>query len=258
MSGQATGWVLRHGPHPDHIDREGKKYGQRAHGLRMVLVAVADAANRDGAHAHPGLAAVCEGALYSRRQAQRLLAELVAEGWLEVEAEGGGRMQATVYRVVLERVPSRHPSDGGKGAMAPPQRVPSEPETVPSGRHPNGIDNGSTSTESPPPAGGVGSEEARRIVQGYWDYCQREGRPTPTLSGSRGNPFMALVGVVETLLAAGYSVAHVKTALTVTQAYTVNSLTVALSRIGNARPVAPARRPPMQDRERPSGEVANL
>jgi hypothetical protein len=36
MSGLVTGWVLKHGPHPSHVDRNGKPYGQRARGYRPV------------------------------------------------------------------------------------------------------------------------------------------------------------------------------------------------------------------------------
>ena len=84
MSGQATGWVLRHGP--------------RDRALRAVLVVIADAANRDGEHAHPGIEALIEGSLYSRATVYRALRRLVDDGWLEVEQEHApGR--ATVFRI---------------------------------------------------------------------------------------------------------------------------------------------------------------
>lgn len=146
MSGQATGWVLRHGPHPEHLDRAGKAYGARARGLRAVLVAVADAANRDGDHAHPGTDNVADAALYSRRQTINLLAELVDEGWLEVTEAGGGRGLATVYRVAMEArgkgavaANETVQSDDGKGAADDPERVQPEPETVQPRLHPNGV-----------------------------------------------------------------------------------------------------------------------
>lgn len=144
MSGQATGWVLRHGPHPEHIDRHGKPYGARSRGMRSVLTCVADAANADGKHAHPGIEGVMRGSLYSRRQSIILLDELVQEGWLGVEEAGGGSGKATVYwlpRMVTE-----------KGAVIAPKlpetvqsdekRVQSEAETVQSRLHPNGLYNG--------------------------------------------------------------------------------------------------------------------
>lgn len=101
MSGQASGWVLRHGPRPDMIDRNGTKYGARARGLRAVLVGVADAANADGHHAHPGNDNLVSFSLYGRRQVSTLLAELLAECWLLVEEQGGGKGKATVYGLPL-------------------------------------------------------------------------------------------------------------------------------------------------------------
>jgi hypothetical protein len=149
VSGQATGWVLRHGPHPDHVDRHGKPYAGRARGLRSVLLTVADAANAEGQHAHPGLANMMSGSLYSRRQVQDLAAELVAEGWLVVEKAGGGAGLATVYGLPMV---ARHNGAAtaplatetvqphlGNGAVHPPETVQSAAETVRPGLHPNGV-----------------------------------------------------------------------------------------------------------------------
>lgn len=85
--------------------------------MRLVLLTVADAANRDGEHAHPGLAAIVEGSLYGRAHVLATLARLLDEGWLVVEEEGGGRGRATVYRIpgVLAKV---QPVDGsGNGPI---------------------------------------------------------------------------------------------------------------------------------------------
>lgn len=100
MSGQATGWVLRHGP--------------KIRAQRYVLMTIADAANRDGEHAHPGIAAMVEGSLYSRARVLGVVAELLAEGWVEVEEEGGGRGRATVYRIpgVADGGPRKGPVGG--------------------------------------------------------------------------------------------------------------------------------------------------
>ena len=71
--------------------------------MRMVLLTIADAANRDGEHAHPGVRAMCEGSLYSEPSVRRTLSRLVTDGWLEVTAHGkGGRGLATEYRVIME------------------------------------------------------------------------------------------------------------------------------------------------------------
>lgn len=118
MSGEVTGWVLRHGP----LDRA----------ERSVLLVIADAANRDGRHAHPGIAAIVEGSLYTRSTVYAVLRRLEAGGWIEVEEVGGGRGKATVYRVVRDRQTVRpsDPSPAGNGPMEEPKRSDQPPETV--------------------------------------------------------------------------------------------------------------------------------
>lgn len=103
MSGQTTGWLLRNGPRPDDLDREGKPYGlARARALRSVLAPIGDSANRDGENAIPGIDAIVEGSLYSRRQVYRVLDDAVAEGWIEVTSEAT-RGHRAVYRVNVHR-----------------------------------------------------------------------------------------------------------------------------------------------------------
>jgi hypothetical protein len=115
VSGQCTGWVLRHGP---------KNRAQRA-----VLLTIADAANRDGQHAHPGRQAMVEGSLYSATTVDRIVADLIRLGWLEVESEGGGRGRATVYRVPMDK---KAPHDGEVYETSPfSETSPSERETSP-------------------------------------------------------------------------------------------------------------------------------
>lgn len=257
MSGQATGWVLRYGPAPDSVGMDGRRYGQRAHGLRAVLLVVADAANIYGQHAYPGIDAICEGSLYGRRQVSTILASLVADGWLTVESGGGGRGNATTYTVNMETMQPLHGSSAPKPRTLVPETAQSEPETVQSGLHTNG-NTTKLLTEKPPPPDGSDAE-ARRIVTDFWQHCQTVNKPTPTLNGGRkGNPFMALVGIVGTLLDAGWSAARIKTALDVTAAYTLNSLTLTLNKIGGAKPLTAPGRAPMQNRDQPSGEVVDL
>lgn len=98
MSGQATGWVLRHGPGRD--DRP-------AH---AVLVTVADAANRDGEHSYPGIQAMMDGSGYTRSTVFDALKRLLAEGYLEVEEQGGGRGRSTVYRIPGVMDPDWYPT----------------------------------------------------------------------------------------------------------------------------------------------------
>lgn len=92
MSGQCTGWVLRHGPR-DRV-------------LRAVLFPIADAANRDGDHAHPGQEAIIDGSLYKRSAVTKAIRELIEQRWIEVEEWSSGPGQATVYRVLMDRPPT--------------------------------------------------------------------------------------------------------------------------------------------------------
>lgn len=87
--------------------------------MRAVLLTIADAANRDGEHAHPGIEAMVEGSLYQRSTVFATLRRLTAEGWLEVEQEGRGRGHATVYRLPGVAVQSPDLSATGKGPTAP-------------------------------------------------------------------------------------------------------------------------------------------
>lgn len=74
--------------------------------MRAVLIPIADAANRDGDHAHPGKEAIMDGSLYGRSAVTKAIQRLIVERWIEVEEWGQGRGQATVYRVLMDRPPS--------------------------------------------------------------------------------------------------------------------------------------------------------
>lgn len=105
MSSEATGWVGRHGP--------------RDRAMRFVLLAIADSANRDGEHSHPGTTGIMDFALYGRTHVLGTIDRLVADGWLEVEEQGKGRGHATIFRIpgVRGKVhPPDHSADG-KGSV---------------------------------------------------------------------------------------------------------------------------------------------
>lgn len=272
MSGQATGWVLRFGPHPDHVDRAGRKYGQRARGLRMVLLAVADASNRDGKHAHPGINNVADAALYSRSRVIEILSDLVAEGWLVVEQEGGGRGLATVYGIpgdVISRNVGLFPNvraerdEHEKGSDLGPERVRSRRETVHSRSDPNGLYNGKNNGVAPAEAGAAAEcpdggrlfdppvsavdrtaetgklsenthrDAARRICHTVWE--ERDPRPAASWLGA--------VKVCERLLAAGHKEPAVLAA-----AMTVPTLTVAAMELELSKRKGPRRQQLKVDR----------
>lgn len=261
---------MRNGPHPAHVDRHGKLYGQRARGMRAVLLAVADAANADGDNAYPGLANVMKFALYSRRQAIDLLDELVAEGWLQVQQQGGGRGLATVYRVVLsvERnsaatAPVAEPETVQRprrnSAARTRETVRCAAETVQPGLHPNVLatellnvePNASADADAAP-------DPARALVTAFWQWCTEHQHPVPTLPTSgHGNAFMALVAIVRRLLDAGWAEVDVKRALTVTPVYSLNGLTLQLQQARQQRGSQRAGAPTMA-RTSGSGVVTDL
>lgn len=116
MSHQSYSWVLRDGPRLDDVDRHGKRYGARARGYRAVLASIANAANSDGEHAHPGQQTMSDESLYGRRQVITILGELIAEGWIGVQERGGGKGKATVYRVRMDRRVTVQPLRGSDSA----------------------------------------------------------------------------------------------------------------------------------------------
>jgi len=268
VSGRCTGWVLKYGPHPDDVHRDGKKYGQRARGYRAVLLTIGDAANSEGEHAHPGVAAMCTGSLYSRRQVQSIEDELVAEGWVTITEQGGGRGRATVYKVNMEwrnaageRAQPAPGSPAEKGAASATETVQPDDqsvqpgaETVQPGVHPNGVPTVEPNGNDPTAAADGDDEEpdeAREIVTAYWDWCKEHERPTPTLpTRGNGNAFMALVKIVGKLLEAGWPRPAIKRALIDTPAYTLDSLTFTLN--SHRPPGAPAVEP---RRDGPSGRL---
>ena len=86
---------------------------------RLVLLAIADSADHDGANAWPSIATVARKCLVSERTVQRAIRNLVALGELEVEDQAGGNAQSRAdrrpnrYRVVLDGVSDRHPAANG-------------------------------------------------------------------------------------------------------------------------------------------------
>ena len=89
MAGEVVGWVLDHGP--------------ADFSMRAVLVTIANVARRDGTNAHPGMAAMVRGSGRARATVFAALQRLEDEGWIEITESGGGRGNATVYRVVMDR-----------------------------------------------------------------------------------------------------------------------------------------------------------
>lgn len=170
MSGKATGWVFDHGPRPTDTAADGSVYGNRARGLRLVMLAVADSANLDGEGSHPGIENVSLATLYSPGQSRRLLRDLVDDGWLEVTEKGGGRGRADEFRIPGVKEGSASPAIARRETRAPcagsgvekrahggaetrasgPLNARMAAETRASGCAPNGLPNGKESNGRAP------------------------------------------------------------------------------------------------------------
>lgn len=271
MSGVCTGWVGLHGPHPDDVDQDGKKYGARARGMRLVLLAVADSANVDGEHSHPGIANVARFSLYSAGQCRRTLDLLEAEGWLIVTEQGGGRAtgstgatpkgRATVYRVPMD--PASHPvllrrasragidsdnartAGGDTRAPAPLTRAPRSSTRAP-GRAPNGVPNGPSNeptNDEPSPPAPPPPDPAKVIAKAVWEASN----PRPA------QPFIAVVKIAQRLLDAGHAADAIEAAMLDVPTISTRWVEAKLNerrRSTRRGPVAPT-----EDRSAPSGRI---
>ncbi len=88
--------------------------------LKMLLLALADHANDDGAGIYPGVARLADKTSDSERNVRRLLAELEDRGLIEAVAyRAGGHGMATHWRIVIAELyragpaPRRRPRDTG-------------------------------------------------------------------------------------------------------------------------------------------------
>lgn len=93
--------------------------------MRAVLIVIADAANSDGEHSHPGLDNIIDGSLYSRAHVLATLSKLEAEQWIIVVGKRSpGR--ATTFNVVMDRpdqeVQPLDLFDDGRGPIGDGQR----------------------------------------------------------------------------------------------------------------------------------------
>lgn len=132
MSARCTGWLLREGPRPGHGITL-----STARRWRAVLSVIADAANSDGEHAHPGLANMIDQSLYSRSVVLSTIKELEAAGWI-VETAKCAPGRATEHRIVMDpderrvlvqdpsQVPDQDPSDEPTGPISGANRSDSE------------------------------------------------------------------------------------------------------------------------------------
>ena len=189
MSGQVTGWVIRHPERPDDP------------ALWRLLVVMADAADTAGRNIRLTGKTVAQRAVMSHWYARELIRRAVAEGWLEVTVPGGSHRPA-VYRFVnydpeVSAPRSALTADAKRGwraqICAPQERALSAPalrEFTPNGftvitggaAGPATAQEGRAGAENegpPEPAGEVARAEAirqaKRALAAACDRCDEDG-----------------------------------------------------------------------------------
>lgn len=254
MSSETVGWAFRHSPY------RGTAFA--------IHVAIADSVNdQHDYELWMRQNVLAKKARTTRKTVGETLAKMVLDGLLELLAEGNGG--ANQYRFLMPPdTPVLYESRSGRGATTRGTYRGARPGTpggkgattgqqggaTPGGTEPKGDPKGA---QEPPAADGsetVGHE----VVRAFYDWCEAEGRPKPTLpAGRQGNQFMALVHIVQALLAAGWTVPEVKVALTQTRAFTTDAMTYTLTeRRQQQRPPSGPRAPVDADRDAPSGKLS--
>jgi hypothetical protein len=167
-------------------------------GVLLVHLAVADVVN----DVHDNRlwmtrASLAEKARASRGTVDTAMAAMLRDGWLELVAEGGGRGKPTEYRYHLGGAAEKPPNhEAVSGDTAQPltetaQPRESSPLSIP--REPNEP----TTTK----------ERANTLAREWWE--SRQPRPL--------QPFMAVRGIIEKALAAGWDDEAVRRALAACQ-----------------------------------------
>lgn len=240
---QVPEWVLDHAEHSDRAVR-----------LFAVLHRYADT----GGNAFPGRRLLAKRMHCSSSSLDRALDELIATGAVATVPryrEDGSQSSNDYWLWPATPPVTGGVSTGEEGGLPSDDQPPSPPvtsqEQEPEERHPDEREPDAGASAGDPPA-----DEARELVTAFWDWCKDSGRPTPTLPArGAGNPFMALVGMVRTLLGAGWEAREIKHALKDAPTYTVAALTFQLNRRRAAAPTTGARAPVTADRNGPAGRV---
>lgn len=249
MSVRVLSWVL------DNSEAPGND--------RLVLIAIADEADDDGANAYPSIDRIARRARVNKRTTMRALERLEASGELVVDRPlVTGRGHHNRYAVVMGRPIEEVTAllDAcGKGARVAPIQNGAERRATARKSAPKGAPDPQThGPTDPEEIGPPAPAPAQVIVEGLWAWCEENGKPRPTLraNGKAGpdRAFVALRAIVQTLLDAGNDAAAIKRALTRTRAWTLDAITYELRSEEQRRPQG-QRAPVLADRSRPSGVV---
>lgn len=211
----------------------------------LVHLAIADTVNDQGENEfYMGQSKLAAKARVSRQAANDALATLETDGYIERVGELEGRRGIVVWRFVFvrgdvvwdsrRRVASRDTSSGGRRVT--PDDTNRSPQTTRRRRDvsPQTTENPRDLTQGEPtlPSSSEAPDEARALVVAHWERCNAEQRPTPVVRrGRAGSPFMAVVGIVRTLLDAGWPADDVAAALWDTEGgHTLQGLGVQLTK----------------------------
>lgn len=153
-----------------------------------VLVAICDAANRDGESAHPGVQAMVDGSGYRRSAVLAAVARLKQLGYVEEVEPGGGRGKAAVYRIPGVTDPAWRPEtvqpvDGsvdrnGPASDTKPSSQRAETVQIASAAPITATDsNGLGNARAGCDGGEVDVDEAARQFEHFWAaYPKRDGK----------------------------------------------------------------------------------
>lgn len=223
--------------------------------MRWVLHTIADAANRDGDNARPGIQAIVEGSLFSVGHVRRTIAKLIDEGWLEVQERGGGEGHETVYRVLM----GRPPQDAHHERQPDPPAQPASAQLSLTQKRDNkkvapSVVNTETVKQKP---SGSKAPAKRHIDDALGRHAHRlaqlafEQPVKPELTG-RGEAFPATLALIERQLRAGTPVDQVQQAIEVgVDVWTLHGLQTAIAKLPKNKPNRdPLRRggPSLRDR----------
>ena len=197
---------------------------------KLVLIGIA---NHDGdGGSWPKIDTLARYAGVSRRNVQKAIEQLAADGWLTVQVQAGGTrntradQRSNLYEVDYERLRDGVSLPTPRGVSLATQRgVAGDTRTI-HNRPSNRNDNPSAppakadgqgalaGIQAPKATGTTSTRQARAIIRAVWDA--RNPRPAA--------PFVALVKIAQRLLDAGHTAKAVEAAFMAAPAFTIAAL----------------------------------
>jgi hypothetical protein len=184
--------------------------------MRWVLHTIADAANRDGENARPGMQAIVEGSLFSVGHVRRTLSKLIDEGWLEVTERGGGEGHESVYRVIMNQPEDAHGErqsiqvDIGPNAQMSRVWMRDNDETAPITSYTDTVKKPSERKRS---GSGKATDDPVKKYAHALTTLAFEQSIKPTLRDGGVGAFPAVMSIIERLLRSGMLYDHLRNAI---------------------------------------------